>query len=552
MTRSASNIPFRDLLSGNRFPYGVEVVSSRRLETADMTGGLASFAQSLLANPQVGWISITDNPGGGPMLPPDWLANLVADRRERVVIHLTCKDINRSGLESAAWRYASQGFDNLLALTGDYPTGGFGGRAAAVFDLESLGLISLLSAMNRGLEAPGRNGHMDRLAKTDFFIGCAVSPFKLHERELMPQYFKLLRKIRAGARWVVTQLGYDMRKFHEVKLFLTSRGVEVPIVGNVYRLTRGIAGLFHSGKLAGCVVTDRLMEQVEKYAAGPDKGRKFFTELAAKQLAAFKGLGFAAGYLGGITKPEMLTEIIELAESYSPDDWRLFMGEIQFSQPGEFFLFEHDPSTGLSDPERVNKEYLRTLRTSAKPAEVTLWYQFSRKVHEWAFTRDKGLYGLMRQMFRRLDKKPGSLSALAYHVERASKQLGYGCQDCGDCSLPDCAYLCPIAGCSKGSRNGPCGGSAGGRCEMLDKECFWTRVYERMKYYGTAELMAEGPAVICDSRLRHTSSWANTYLDRDHHSIAGTPKKTAAGPSTPATEPLSPSPFTKGSRRHGD
>ena len=88
-------------------------------------------------DPRIGWISLTDNPGGGPMLPPDWIAGLVADRRERVVVHLTCKDMNRNGLEAAAWRYASEGFDNILALTGDYPTGGFGGRAEPVFDLDS-------------------------------------------------------------------------------------------------------------------------------------------------------------------------------------------------------------------------------------------------------------------------------------------------------------------------------------------------------------------------------------------------------------------------------
>ena len=71
--------------------------------------------------------------------------------------------------------------------------------------------------------------------------------------------------------------------------------------------------------------------------------------MAAKQLAVFKGLGFAAGYLGGIAKPEIFGEIIDLAESYGPDDWRDFIREIQFSQPDEFFLFEHDPQTGLSD-----------------------------------------------------------------------------------------------------------------------------------------------------------------------------------------------------------
>ena len=98
----------------------------------------------------------------------------------------------------------------------------------------------------------------------------------------------------------------------------------MPVIGNVYLLTKGVAKLFNSGKLAGCVVSDELLRKVEKYAAGPDKGKQFCQELAAKQLAVFKGLGFAAGYMGGIHKADGFGPIIELAESYQPDDWREF------------------------------------------------------------------------------------------------------------------------------------------------------------------------------------------------------------------------------------
>ena len=121
------------------------------------------------------------------------------------------------------------------------------------------------------------------------------------------------------------------------------------MIGNVYLLSKGVAKLFNSGKLAGCVVSGELLRKIEKYAAGPDKGKQFCQELAAKQLAVFKGLGFAAGYIGGIHKADGFGPIIELAESYKPDDWREFLKEIQFSQPDEFFFFDHDRYTGMSD-----------------------------------------------------------------------------------------------------------------------------------------------------------------------------------------------------------
>jgi methylenetetrahydrofolate reductase (NADPH) len=531
-------VAFREMVTGDRFYYGAEIVTTRGIPEPGTSSQLVDLAQSCLADPRIGWISITDNPGGAPMLPPDWLADKVAGRASQVVLHLTCKDMNRNGLESAAWRYASEGFENILAITGDYPTTGFGGLADPVFDLDSIGLIALLRAMNEGLKIPGRKGAVEVLPKTNFFLGCVVSPFKRHERELVPQYFKLLRKLRAGAQWVIPQLGYDMRKFHEVKLFLDSRGVKAPLIGNVYLLNRTVAQLFNSGKLAGCVVTTALLNKIEKYAAGPDKGRQFFRELAAKQLAVFKGLGFTAGYLGGINKAETFGSIIDLAESYKENDWRDFIREIQFSQPDEFFLFQHDPVTCLSTPTEINPDYKRSLKFPPKSREVTLWYQLSRKVHDWAFTRGKGLYGSLQKVFAHWDKKPGVMSRLSYWLEKESKHLGYGCQDCGDCSLPDCAYLCPLANCSKHSRNGPCGGSRNGRCELDDKECFWARVYERLKYYGESENMLSDVPTIYNAQLKHTSAWANTYLDRDHSA----PRPSAA----PGDKPLDPPTETKG------
>ncbi|NUQ61217.1 MAG: methylenetetrahydrofolate reductase C-terminal domain-containing protein [Pirellulales bacterium] len=519
MIATDSKPSYREMITGDRFYYGVEVVTTRGLSPPGSPGDLAALAGSLLGDPRVGWISVTDNPGGAPMLPPDWLAGLLPDKRGRIVVHLTCKDLNRNGLEAAAWRYASEGFDNVLALTGDYPTTGFHGQANPVFDLDSTGLVSLLRSMNDGLKIPGRRGGVEVLPQTNFFIGCAVSPFKLHEHELVPQYLKLIRKIAAGTQWVIPQLGYDMRKFHEVKLVLASRGLEVPVIGNVYLLSKVVAKLFHSGKLAGCVVSDGLLEQAEKYGGGADKGRVFFQELAAKQLAVFKGLGFAAGYLGGMAKPETFSSIIEKAESFAPDDWREFIREIQFSRPGEFFLFDHDPQTGLSEPARVNREFLRSLERPPKNGEVTLSYRFSRLVHDIAFTENKGLFGLFRRLYSRWEKKPGRLSRFAYWLEKNAKHLAFECQDCGDCSLPDCAYLCPMIACSKHSRNGPCGGSADGRCELGDKTCFWARVYQRMKFYRQSETMFDRPIVFYHPELKHTSSWANRYLDKDHQAL---------------------------------
>ena len=97
----------------------------------------------------------------------------------------------------------------------------------------------------------------------------------------------------------------------------------------------------------------------------------------------------------------------------------------------------------------------------------------------------------------------------------------FGCRDCGDCSLPEIAYVCPESQCAKNQRNGPCGGTREGLCEVYDTECIWSQAYERLKKYGEEESMLDGPIVVKDNALAGTSAWANTFLGRDHQARNG-------------------------------
>ena len=64
------------------------------------------------------------------------------------------------------------------------------------------------------------------------------------------------------------------------------------------------------------------------------------------------------------------------------------------------------------------------------------------------------------------------------------------CQGCGDCVLEITGGVCPIARCSKSLLNGPCGGSAGGKCEIdPDVDCAWQLIYDRLTTIGKLENM---------------------------------------------------------------
>ena len=505
---------FRERLAEpGSFVVAAELVTSRGLITATTGRELLGVARALAEDPRVDVLSITDNPGGHAMLAPDTLGTDLVSRGQEVVIHLSCKDWNRNALESRAWKLSSEGFDNVLALSGDYPITGHRGLAAPVFDIDSVGLISLLAEMNDGLRDTRKPDV--RLDRTDFLIGCVVTNRKRHEREVMPQLFKLRKKVAAGARFVINQIGWNVRKDDELLRWIRRERLGVSVIANVYLLSRTSARAFHQGKIPGVVVTDELLELAERYGGGADRGRAFFVDLAAKHVAVSRGLGFDGVYMGGHMPAPRFGEILERADAFGPDEWRHFAGELQFDFPDEFYFFERDPQSGLSS-NTVSPTYLASKRERRTDLRVPVKYRFSRKLHTLAFADDAPLHPAGARFYARLQRAPRT-GKVAHAVEQAAKVTMFRCRDCGDCSLPDIAYVCPESLCAKNQRNGPCGGTRDGLCEVYDTECIWSQAYERLKAYGEEEGMLDGPVVVKDNALAGTSAWANAFLGRDHH-----------------------------------
>jgi methylenetetrahydrofolate reductase (NADPH) len=499
------------------FVVAAELVTSRGLITAGSGRGVLDVARELAADPRIDVLSITDNPGGHAMLAPDTLGTDLVGRGQEVIIHLSCKDWNRNALESRAWKLGSEGFHNVLALSGDYPVTGHDGIAAPVFDIDSVGLLELFSALNAGLPDERRAG--ERLAPTDFFLGCVVTNHKRHEREVMPQYFKLQKKVRAGARFVINQIGWNARKDDELIRFSRREQLDVSMLANVYLLSRGAARAFHGGKIPGVVMHDDLLALVERYGAGPDKGRSFFVDLAAKHVAVARGLGFGGVYLGGHMSAATFGAILDRAASYGADDWRDLSREIRFGFADEFHLFEPDPDTGLSS-DVVDAAYLDSKRRRRTDLRVPFTYRFSRRMHQAVFAPDAPLFPAGKALYGAVEKAPRPVGKALHVLEQAAKVPLFRCRDCGDCSLPEIAYVCPESICAKNQRNGPCGGTRDGLCEVYDSECIWSQAYERLKRYGEEETMLDGPVVVKDNALARTSAWANTFLGRDHTSRA--------------------------------
>jgi methylenetetrahydrofolate reductase (NADPH) len=509
----------REALANGSFVFSCEFVPGRGHEGPAVDAAAQFVKEIAAAGVTVHAISLTDNPGGGPAISPDVLAAEVLQAGGEPLVHFTCRDRNRNALESRAAGLARIGVKSLLVLSGDCPTeGAYGGQASPVFDLDSVHAVHLIKAMNEGIEVPGRKpGTTTRLKPTEFLVAAAVSPFKMTEAELLLQYLKLEKKIAAGADLIITQLGYDMRKFFEVKRYLASRGLKTPVLGNVYVLSAGAGRTMRAGGVPGCVVTDALVARLEEEAKEPDKGKGKRLERAAKMVAMFKGMGFAGVHIGGFgLKTEDFVTVIQRGLELAPR-WQEFVTEVCFSRPNEYYAFpapaKYDPSEREADPV-----------AGLTPGGKGLVYGFMELAHDHAFARESLGCKALTKYYQVVDRNR-VLKAISHAGEFAVKRLLFDCRDCGDCALPDMAYRCPMSQCAKECRNGPCGGSIDGMCEKYptEKECAWVEVYRRLKGSGHLDRLRQEYVSPCRRDLANTSGWANYFLNRDHAAVQAPP-----------------------------
>ena len=465
--------PLRESLSAGRFCYVVELVASRLTREAR----LLDVASRLAQVPGVVAGSITSYAGGTLGHDPVRVGTAARARGLTPNIHLTCVGRDRSQLWRTLEDLRALGIENVLALTGDYPKGKEAQPPETLFDLDSVQLVSLIQeARRRGME---------------FWIGVAVSPFKYTEADCVYQYLKLEKKIAAGADYVITQLGYDVRKFRELKRYLDDRSIRVPVLGNVYVLSGKGAEKMSKGEPPGCWVSPELLEKVRSETQAADAGRAARLERAARMVAILRGLGYAGAYLGGDHQADHVRWIIKRSESLA-SRWEEFAQEFEYAPGNGFYFFGSAPLP--SKKRRIVPTLLDALGSV------------------FPVSREGRLRNSLVRLFRWIDKKP----LLAHTVERfefAVKAPLFGCHACGNCVLGHMEYVCPQT-CPKNLRNGPCGGTNNGRCEVVDQPCIWIEVLERAKAAGRMEdLKTYIPPP--NRTLRGTSSWINFFLHRD-------------------------------------
>lgn len=492
------------------FPVTWELVPGRGASEAAQEKTLALASQAA-AGGKISALTLTDNPGGTPAMSADFMSSEIVKQRIEPLVHFTCKDKNRNAMESQLYALDRSGVRNLLVMSGDYPVNGFQGRPAPVFDLDPIHALQLISDMNRGLEYSGIKGII-RHKPSDFFAGAVVSPFKATESEQLAQYYKLKKKIDAGAQFIVTQLGYDARKFHEVLFFMQESGFNIPLIGNIYILPFGTAKMMNRNDLPGSVVTDKLLADLDRERNDADKGENARILRAARMYAVMKGMGFSGVHIGGHNiQYEQVITIIRQGEELVAR-WTDLIQYFDYPIENGFYYYERDPDTGLNLKTPTQRQNLPL------DAPVECSYGFSRFFHHLMFEQQRKLYGVMKGLCGKVQGT--KMENLLHRLEHINKVILFDCKDCGDCALIDLAYLCPMSKCPKNQRNGACGGSFQGWCEVYPgkKKCVYVRAYARLKKHGEESNLSKDIVPPCNWELNQSSSWINFYLGKDHTS----------------------------------
>ena len=241
----------------------------------------------------------------------------------------------------------------------------------------------------------------------------------------------------------------------------------------MYVLSPGAAAIMNKGRVPGAVVTDGLLQTVQQEWQDKQAGKKAAIERAARLGAVLRGLGYRGVHIGGIHRNfDSVGMILDRMEAIK-DDWEAFLPEFNHPQPGGFYAFQETAAPpGKS----------ACVRPEPKPLALTekIHYTMLQQAHHLFFNADARLAPVYQSICKALDRsKTGQ--GLMHLVEQPVKSLLLGCQQCGDCAIQHVGFLCPESGCPKHTRNGACGGSHQGMCEVNpDRQCVWFRAHNRL------------------------------------------------------------------------
>ena len=223
--------------------------------------GLVEVTRALHRSGKVGFVDINDNPMARARM--NALMTATTLQREvgiETIPHLTPRDTSVMGLEGLLLGAHADGVRNVLAVTGDPPHVGDYPGSRGVYEVDSIGLVQLISGLNRGEDYVGKG--LD--APTSFYVGVAVNP-SADDLELELDRFH--RKVEAGAHFAMTQALFDLELLDRFAERLGGSW-PIPVLLGVWPLRSHAMALRLHNEVPGISVPETVHDALQ--TAGPD------------------------------------------------------------------------------------------------------------------------------------------------------------------------------------------------------------------------------------------------------------------------------------------
>jgi methionine synthase / methylenetetrahydrofolate reductase (NADH) len=227
------------------------------------------------------------------------VAGALEARGVETVPHLTTRDQNIIGLQAmllGAWTVG--GVRNVLGITGDPPSVGDYPETSGVYEVDSVGLVKILSRLNQGTDWAGKTLG----GQTNFTIGVALNPVA---DDLDNEIARFHAKVEAGAHFAMTQPLFDPEHWHA---FLKKLGGKpaIPVLIGVWPLNSYKQALRLNNEVPGIMIPEPLLKSME--AAGVSARERGFE--VAREMLAWARTELAGAYL--IPPFKRYEEILEI------------------------------------------------------------------------------------------------------------------------------------------------------------------------------------------------------------------------------------------------
>jgi homocysteine S-methyltransferase len=230
-------------------------------------------AAELLHNAGADAINVGDSPMARVRMSSMATCQLISEKvGVETIIHFTTRDRNLMGIQADLLGCQALGIRNVIALTGDPPSLGNYVHATAVYDVDSIGLIKIISQLNLGKDLAGNSIG----TPTNLSIACALN-LTLDDRA--NELKRLRAKLDAGAHFIMTQPIYQIEDLTD---FLDEFGdCPVPILAGVMPLNSHKHAEYLHNEVPGISIPEKVREEMKK--AGDD-GARVGIELAENLL----------------------------------------------------------------------------------------------------------------------------------------------------------------------------------------------------------------------------------------------------------------------------